>query len=257
MIGPMAPPLSQPLRAAWLGLLLLATLSPCAQAQGSGETGRQRQEMIRMIQAETLATQVETGIATLEPRVLAAMGRVPRHAFLPDPLQPYAYLPTPLPVTREQNIAAPFLVALMTHLARIGPEDKVFETGTGAGYHAAVLAELSAEVFSIEVIASLARQASETLRDLGYDRVHVRAGDGYYGWAEAAPFDVIIIKEAVNHIPVPLLRQLRPGGRLVVPLGPIDDIQSLTLVEKTSEGKLRSHRILPVKFSPLQGGERL
>ena len=257
MIVAMGSPPSHTLRGAWLGLVLLAALTPCALAQGSGETERQRQEMVRMIQAETLATEIETGIATLEPRVLDAMGRVPRHAFLPDPLRPYAYLPTPLPVTREQNIAAPFLVALMTHLARIGPEDKVFETGTGAGYHAAVLAELSAEVFSIEVIESLARQASKTLQDLGYDRVHVRAGDGYYGWAEAGPFDVIIVKEAVNHIPVPLLRQLRPGGRMVLPLGPTGDVQSLTLVEKSAEGRVRSHSVLPVKFSPLQGGERL
>lgn len=253
----MGSPPSHSVRGAWLGLLLSALAVPCAQAQDSGETDRQRQEMVRMIQAETLATEFSTGIPTLEPRVLDAMRRVPRHAFLPDQLRPYAYLPTPLPIDREQNIAAPFLVALMTHLARIGPEDKVFETGTGAGYHAAVLAELSAEVFSIEVIDSLARQASKTLQDLGYDRVHVRAGDGYYGWAEAGPFDVIIVKEAVNHIPAPLLRQLRPGGRMVLPLGPTDDTQNLTVVEKTAEGRVRSHSVLPVKFSPLQGGERL
>ena len=210
-----------------------------------------------MIQAETLATEVSTGIPKLEPRVLDAMRRVPRHAFLPDQLRPFAYLPTPLPINSEQNIAAPFLVALMTHLARIGPEDKVFETGTGAGYHAAVLAELASEVFSVEVIEFLAERARVILEDLGYGDVKVRAGDGYYGWAEAAPFDVIIVKEAVNHLPGPLLRQLRPGGRMVVPLGPADSSQILTLVEKTSEGRLRSRGILAVKFSPLQGGERL
>ena len=231
--------------------------SACAPAQESADVDRQRQEMVRIIQAETRATAPETGIATLQPKVLDAMAQVPRHAFLPPQLRPFAYLPTPLPVTEDQNIAAPFLVALMTHLADIQPDDKVFETGTGAGYHAAVLAELASEVFSVEVIEFLAGRARQILADLGYGRVQVRAGDGYYGWAEAGPFDVIIIKEAVNHLPDPLLRQLRPGGRMVVPLGPSDGNQVLTLVEKTEEGRLRSRGILAVKFSPLQGGERL
>ena len=236
--------------------LALATAAP-ALAEDPPEVRRQRLEMVRIIEAETQATSYETGISTLRPRVLEAMARVPRHAFLPVELQPFAYLPTPLPVTEDQNIAAPFLVALMTHLADVQPGDKVFETGTGAGYHAAVLAELTNEVFSVEVIEFLAQRASVILKDLGYGRVQVRAGDGYYGWAEAAPFDVIIVKEAVNHLPGPLLRQLRPGGRMVVPLGPADSSQVLTLVEKTSEGRLRSRGILAVKFSPLQGGERL
>ena len=238
---------------------VLAALASVAAAPGADaqDASRQRQEMVRMIQAETRATQAETGIASLAPEVLDAMNRVPRHAFLPFELRPYAYLPTPLPVSSEQNIAAPFLVALMTHLARVEPEDRVFETGTGAGYHAAILAELDTEVFSVEVIESLAKRATGILKDLGYDRIHVRAGDGYYGWAEAGPFDVIIVKEAVNHIPEPLLQQLRPGGRMVLPLGPTDDTQALTVVEKGQEGRLKSRRILPVKFSPLQGGERL
>ncbi len=239
-----------------LALGLVAAAAP-APAEETAEVSRQRAEMVRIIEAETRATSAETGIATLQPKVLEAIARVPRHSFLPAELRPFAYLPTPLPVTEEQNIAAPFLVALMTHLADVQPGDRVFETGTGAGYHAAVLAELASEVFSVEVIEFLARRARTILQDLGYDDVRVRAGDGYYGWAEAGPFDVIIIKEAVNHLPGPLLRQLRPGGRMVVPLGPADRNQILTLVEKTSEGRLRSRGVLPVKFSPLQGGERL
>ena len=240
-----------------LCLALAAAATSPAPADEAAEIGRQRLEMVRIVEAETRATFPETGIAALQPKVLEAMGRVPRHSFLPAELRPFAYLPTPLPVTRDQNIAAPFLVGLMTHLADVQPGDKVFETGTGAGYHAAVLAELASEVFSVEVIEFLAERARVILEDLGYGDVKVRAGDGYYGWAEAAPFDVIIVKEAVNHLPGPLLRQLRPGGRMVVPLGPADSSQILTLVEKTSEGRLRSRGILAVKFSPLQGGERL
>ena len=238
-----------------LGLVFVAPAP--APAQDSAEIRRQRLEMVRIIEAETRAAFPETGIVALQPKVLEAMAKVPRHSFLPADLRPFAYLPTPLPVTEEQNLAAPFLVALMTHLADVQPGDKVFETGTGAGYHAAVLAELASEVFSVEVIEVLARRARLILEDLGYGAVQVRAGDGYYGWAEAGPFDVIIVKEAVNHLPDPLLRQLRPGGRMVVPLGPVDSSQVLTLVVKTSEGRLRSRGILAVKFSPLQGGERL
>ncbi|MDJ0942732.1 MAG: protein-L-isoaspartate(D-aspartate) O-methyltransferase [Kiloniellales bacterium] len=247
------------LAAASLGYALALGLGPAtvAMAEEPVDADHQRQEMVRIIEAETRATAPETGISQLHPKVLEAMARVPRHAFLPDELRPFAYLPTPLPVTEDQNIAAPFLVALMTHLADIQPDDRVFETGTGAGYHAAVLAELASEVFSVEVIEFLARRADGILEDLGYGRVQVRAGDGYYGWSEAAPFDVIIVKEALNHLPDPLLRQLRPGGRMIVPLGPLDRSQVLTLVEKSSEGRLRSRGILAVKFSPLQGGERL
>ena len=244
------------LRGALILGLVFAAGAP-APAEEAVEIRRQRLEMVRIIEAETRAAFPETGIAALQPKVLEVMAKVPRHSFLPADLRPFAYLPTPLPVTAEQNLAAPFLVALMTHLADVQPGDRVFETGTGAGYHAAVLAELAAEVFSVEVIEVLAQRARVILQDLGYDAVQVRAGDGYYGWAEAGPFDVIIVKEAVNHLPDPLLRQLRPGGRMVVPLGPVDSSQTLTLVEKTSEGRLRSRGVLAVKFSPLQGGERL
>lgn len=240
-----------------IALCLLVGLPDVTLAAESVETSRQRQEMVRIVQAEAFATRGETGIAEISPKVLQAMARVPRHAFLPRALQPYAYLPTPLPVTEEQNLAAPFLVALMTHLADVNPNDRVLETGTGAGYHAAVLAEIGAEVYSVEVLAPLATRATALLKELGYSNVRVRAGDGYYGWQDAAPFDAIIVKEAVNHVPTPLLQQLKPGGRLVLPLGPSSDNQVLTLIEKAAEGRLRKQSILPVRFSPLQGGERL
>jgi protein-L-isoaspartate(D-aspartate) O-methyltransferase len=185
------------------------------------------------------------------------MGEVPRHEFVPPRLAGYAYLPQPLPVHPEQNIAAPFLVALMTHLARVEPQDRVFETGTGEGYHAAVLAKLAAEVYSVELIPELAAAASRRLAELGYGNVRVREGDGYYGWAEAAPFDVILVKEAVDHVPTPLLAQLKPDGRMVLPLGPVDGVQQLTVVRKRgSGGGYREEPVLPVRFSPLQGGER-
>jgi protein-L-isoaspartate(D-aspartate) O-methyltransferase len=217
----------------------------------------QRAQMIELIRVEALLTAAETGVDTIDDRVLAAMAEVPRHEFVPPPLAGYAYLPQPLPVHPEQNIAAPFLIALMTHLAHVEPHDRVFETGTGEGYHAAVLAKLAAEVYSVELIPELAAAAARRLAGLGYGNVRVREGDGYYGWAEAAPFDVILVKEAVDHVPSPLLAQLKPDGRMVLPLGPVDGVQQLTVVRRRgSGGGYREEQVLPVRFSPLQGGER-
>jgi protein-L-isoaspartate(D-aspartate) O-methyltransferase len=145
----------------------------------------------------------------------------------------------------------------MTHLAEVRPDDVVFETGTGEGYHAAVLSKLAAHVYSVEVIEPLAGYAARILKELGYSNVDVLAGDGYYGWSEHAPYDAIVIKEAIDHLPQPLLNQLKRGGRMVIPLGPATGPQFLTLVRKDEAGKLHEDRIMPVRFSPLQGGERL
>jgi protein-L-isoaspartate(D-aspartate) O-methyltransferase len=216
----------------------------------------QRTEMVRLVQKEARLVAEITGIAEIGPRVLAAMDEVPRHAFVPEPLVPYAYLPLPLLIHPEQRLAAPFLVALMTHLAEVGPGQRILETGTGEGYHAAVLAQLAAEVYSVELIPELAREATRRLSALGYGNVRVREGDGYYGWREAAPFDAIIVKEAVDHVPGALLAQLRPGGRLVLPLGPLRGRQELTVVYKGADGSRREKHILPVRFTPFQGGER-
>ena len=240
-----------------LPVSMLGLLAGAAVAQPEFDPAELRGMMVEQIRIETLLTARETGVDTIDERVLAALREVPRHEFVPPALERYAYLPTPLPVHPEQNIAAPFLVALMTHLAEIQPEDRVFETGTGEGYHAAVLARLAAGVWSVEVLPELATAASERLAAMGLDHVHVREGDGYFGWPEAAPFDAIIVKEAVDHIPPPLLAQLAPGGRMVLPLGPLDGSQRLTVVHKLADGGHRERRLLPVRFSPLQGGERI
>jgi protein-L-isoaspartate(D-aspartate) O-methyltransferase len=175
------------------------------------------------------------GVPGIEGQVLDVMARVPRHRFVPVPLRPLAYLDRPLPVGQGQNIAQPYIIALMTSLARIGPGDVVFETGTGAGYHAAVLAELADRVYSVEVIEPLAMRAARLLGDMGYANVETHIGDGYFGW----------------------LKQLKPGGRLIAPIGPLHDTQNLTLVEKGTNGDLKTTNVLEVRFSPLQGGERI
>ncbi|MCE2510575.1 MAG: protein-L-isoaspartate(D-aspartate) O-methyltransferase [Alphaproteobacteria bacterium] len=199
----------------------------------------------------------ETGVTVLDRRVLAAITHVPRHHFVPVHLKTFAYSDVPLPLGHGQNIATPFLIALMTDLARIGENDVVFETGTGAGYHAAILAELGRQVYSVEVVAPLAGKASAVLRKLGYGNVETRIADGYFGWEERGPFDAIIVKEAVDHVPVPLLNQLKPGGRMVIPVGPADGFQELFVIEKDLQGVLRKRSVLPVRFSPLQGGSRI
>jgi protein-L-isoaspartate(D-aspartate) O-methyltransferase len=239
----------------WLRWALVIAVVGAAPAVAD-ELAAERAEMLRRVEIETLMLSGETGIAEIDPRILAAMGDVPRHAFVPEPLRPYAYRPHPLPVGHEQNIAAPLLVALMTQLVAPEAGDVVFETGTGAGYHAAVLSRLAAEVYSVEVVAPLAERATRILKELGYDNVFVREGDGYFGWAAKGPYDAMVIKEAIDHVPPPLLGQLKPGGRMVIPLGREGGPQYLTLVTKDAAGKVTERRIMPVRFSPLQGGER-
>jgi protein-L-isoaspartate(D-aspartate) O-methyltransferase len=229
---------------------------PLAAEAPQPDFAARRALMVRLVQEEARLAAGITGVAEIDPRVLAAMGEVPRHEFVPAPLVPYAYLPTPLPVHPEQRLAAPFLVALMTHLAQVGPGQRVLETGTGEGYHAAVLVRLGAEVYSVELIPELARDAARRLADLGYAGVRVREGDGYEGWPEAAPLDAIVVKEAVDVVPRPLLAQLKPGGRLVLPLGPLEGVQQLTVVIKGADGSYRERRVLPMRFTPFQGGER-
>jgi protein-L-isoaspartate(D-aspartate) O-methyltransferase len=225
-------------------------------ALGQANDTAARNEMVRIIEMETMMLSAETGIAEIDSRVLDAMRVVPRHAFVPEALRAYAYGNHPLPVGHEQNIAAPFLAALMTHLADVEAGDVVFETGTDVGYQSALLANLGADVYSVEVVAPLADQAARLLKELGYDHVYVQESDGYYGWAAHAPFDAIIVKEAIDHVPPPLLGQLKRGGRLVMPLGPSGGPQYLTVVTKGVDGKVSERHIMPVRFSPLQGGER-
>lgn len=182
--------------------------------------------------------------------VLRAMGKVPRHEFVPEARVSEAYEDYPLPIGFEQTISQPYIVAAMTELLRLEPGDRVLEVGTGSGYQAAVLAELAAEVYSIEIIPPLGREAGERLKRLGYKNVHVRVGDGYLGWPEQAPFDAVIVTCAPDHVPAPLVEQLKVGGRMCIPVGDAGD-QQLYLLTKTPAGKLATETIFPVRFVPL------
>ncbi|GBD44086.1 Protein-L-isoaspartate O-methyltransferase [bacterium HR40] len=239
-----------------LGLPAWLLVSPAGAAIETADFAEQRAAMVRMVQLEAAMVADETGIGELDPRVLAAMREVPRHLFLPEPLWPYAYAPQPLPVHPEQNLAAPFIAALMLHLGEIREQDRVFETGTDVGYQAALAARLARRVYSVELLPELAEWARGRLAALGVTNVEVREGDGFYGWPEEAPFDVILVKEAVSAPPEPLVTQLATGGRLVAPVGSTMAEQWLSVGRKEASGRLRLRRVLPVRFSPLQGGER-
>jgi len=189
--------------------------------------------------------------APIDDRVLAAMARVPRHAFVPPAQSTEAYDNRPLSIGYGQTISQPYIVALMTALADPKPSDRVLEIGTGSGYQAAVLAQLAGHVHSIEIIEPLAAQASQRLRT--YRNVRTRVGDGYYGWKEAAPFDAIVVTAAADSVPPPLVAQLKPGGRMVIPVGTSFFTQSLLLVTKDARGRVRTQSILPVRFVPLTG----
>jgi protein-L-isoaspartate(D-aspartate) O-methyltransferase len=181
---------------------------------------------------------------------------VPRHEFVPEDLRGEAYADGPLPIGYGQTISQPFIVALMTDLLRVGPDDTVLEVGTGSGYQAAVLAHLVRRVYTIEIVPDLAESATARLRRLGYGRVvTTRTGDGYYGWEEAAPFDAIVVTAASSHIPPSLIRQLKPGGRMVIPVGAPFALQHLVLIERNAtDGRVTTRQVLPVSFVPLTGG---
>lgn len=185
-----------------------------------------------------------------DQRVLAAMRSVPRHEFVPEEFRTYAYEDSALPIGQLQTISQPYIVALMTQLADVKQGDRVLEIGTGSGYQAAVLAELTHEVYTIEILEPLATQAEATLRRLGYDRIHGRTGDGYAGWPEAAPFDAILVTAAAPKVPRPLLEQLTVGGRLVIPVGQHE--QELKVITKQPAGFAEA-RVIPVRFVPMKG----
>jgi protein-L-isoaspartate(D-aspartate) O-methyltransferase len=186
---------------------------------------------------------------------LSAMRAVPRHEFVPAEVRDLAYGDHPLPIGYEQTISQPYVVAFMTEQLRARPGMKVLEVGTGSGYQAAVLAEIGCDVYTIEIVEPLAVTAAATLARLGYDRVHVRHGDGYRGWPEEAPFDAVIVTAAADEIPPKLLEQLAPRGRLVMPVGPRDGVQYLMLVEKAASGRTTQRTLLPVRFVPLIEGK--
>ena len=186
-----------------------------------------------------------------DPDVLRAMAAVPRHAFVPQDYLDQAYENHPLPIGYGQTISQPYIVAWMTELLALQPGDKVLEIGTGSGYQAAVLSRLVKEVYTVEILPPLGEEAARRLKDLGYSNVRVRIGDGYEGWIEAAPFDIILVTAAPEKVPAPLLDQLRTGGRMVIPVGPIHQVQSLQIIEKDSRGRIHTRDMLPVQFVPL------
>ncbi len=206
------------------------------------------------IRAEVSETRGHTGRAVLSPRVLEAFAAVPRHAFLPGALRPAAYINRPLPIGHGQTISQPYIVALMTELLETKAEDVVLEIGTGSGYQAALLARLVCQVYTLEIVAPLARRASERLRDMGLGNVEVRQGDGHEGWPEHAPFDAIIVTAAAPEVPPALIEQLKPGGRMLIPLGPRYGGQELQLLRKDTDGRVSRETVLPVVFVPLTGG---
>jgi protein-L-isoaspartate(D-aspartate) O-methyltransferase len=195
----------------------------------------------------------ELGFDQLSPAVLNALRSVPRHRFVPAEQRPRAYENRPLPIGYGQTISQPLIVAAMTELLGVEPGDRVFELGTGSGYQAAVLAEMGVEVYSVEIVPELGARAREVLDGLGYDRVHTRIGDGYLGWPEFAPFDAIVVTAASDHIPPPLIRQLKPGGRMLIPIGNRYLTQKLVRVAKDQDGKVHTQEMLPVAFVPLTG----
>jgi protein-L-isoaspartate(D-aspartate) O-methyltransferase len=205
---------------------------------------REREAMVRR--------QIEArGVSN--PQTLEAMRKVPRHLFVPPEHRGQAYADHPLPIGLGQTISQPYIVGLMTELARPDPKDVVLEVGTGSGYQAAVLAQIVKTVYTVEILQQLGDQARERFEQLGHTNLVSKVADGYYGWEEHAPFDAIVVTAAAEHIPPPLVRQLKPGGVMIIPVGSRFQVQTLMLVEKTSDGKTSSRSLIPVRFVPLLG----
>ncbi len=212
-----------------------------------------RQQMVAEVVADAVFLTSQLGKAALDSRVIEVMGRIPRHEFVPVELQAYSYINSPLPVGYGKTVSQPFIIALMTDLLEPRPGDTVLEVGAGVGYQAAILSELVKQVYSIDIIEELALETRRRLERLGYRNVEISVGNGYYGWSEHAPFDKIIVTAAPDLIPPPLIAQLRPGGRMVIPTG-IPDRQQLMVLEKSADGKLATREVLPVRFSELEEG---
>jgi protein-L-isoaspartate(D-aspartate) O-methyltransferase len=210
-----------------------------------------RRHMVEVIAIHTELAADELGKAALDARVMAAMETVPRHAFVPEPLMVHAYQDTPLPIGFNKTISQPFIVALMTDLLSPQADEVVLEVGTGLGYQAAVLSQLARQVWSVEVIEEFAREAETLLGGLGYANVGIHTGDGSRGWAEHAPFDKIMVTSAAVEPPEALLEQLKPGGRMVLPIGR-PDAQRLTIVDRDEAGQFRFEKHIPVRFSELE-----
>lgn len=208
---------------------------------------------MRDVEGDVRRTSAYLGTNRLDTAVMRALRVVPRERFVPETLSRQAYGNHPLPIGKGQTISQPYIVAVMSQLIAIKPGDRVYELGTGSGYQAAVLAEMGAEVYTVEIVPELAQRAAGVLADLGYTKVRVRQGDGYLGWPEAAPFDAVIVTAAGPEIPQPLVDQLRVGGRLAMPLGSATENQTLIVATKRADGGLDQRDVLPVRFVPITG----
>ncbi|MFP4373290.1 MAG: protein-L-isoaspartate(D-aspartate) O-methyltransferase [Spirochaetaceae bacterium] len=227
-----------------VSLLVLFIAGVAAAGLGQDDRAGERRRMVeRHIAAEGISNEA----------VLAAMRAVPRHEFVPSEHRGRAYANRPLPIGHGQTISQPYVVAYMTEVLELEEDDRVLEIGAGSGYQAAVLAEIAEAVYTIEIVEALARTARRRLERLGYDNVEVTQGDGYFGRPEHAPFDAIIVTAAAGHIPSPLVEQLRPGGRMVIPVGPVYAVQNLILVTKDHDGEVGTEQLLPVRFVPMTG----
>lgn len=232
-------------------LLLVAVATPAQWATAENNEHPRAEERKRMVEEQIKARGVTT------ESVLEAMTVVPRHRYVPEQSQSAAYADRPLPIGHGQTISQPYIVALMTELLQVEPGQKILEIGTGSGYQAAVLAAITPHVYTIEIVEELAESGREALVEVAeLNPEQVRAGDGYFGWEEEAPFDGIIVTAAADHVPPPLIEQLRPGGRMVIPVGPVLGTQRLVVVQKDEEGRVTTESTLPVRFVPLTGGPR-
>ena len=231
-------------------LAFVSTLDDTVLAQ-QDRWAEERAAMVRTIQAHAALLPKAAMADGISTAILDVMGKAPRHTFVPGRVEGKAYADAPLPIGYGQTISQPFIVALMTHLIGANPDATVLEIGTGSGYQAAVLSPLVKAVCTIEIVPGLGETAARRLKDLGYDNVQTKIGDGYFGWPECGPFDGILVTAAAGHVPPPLVKQLKPGGRMVIPVGSVFGPQFLTLVQKTSGGQITTRQLLPVSFVPL------
>ncbi len=214
---------------------------------------QRRAEMLATIDRMVAQTRQELDREHLGPAVRNAFAKVPRHELVPEALRRRAYFNEPLPIGFGQTISQPYIVAIMTELLELEAGDRVLEVGTGSGYQAAVLAEIVQQVYSIEIVPELAERARNDLARLGYTNIELRLGDGYFGWADASPFDGIVVTAAASHVPPPLVRQLKPGAKMIIPVGRSFFVQQLILVEKSEDNEVSSRLVMPVRFVPLTG----
>ncbi len=233
-----------------------ALFAPVFSASAAGpDFDKQRARLVETLRKDAIDFVPQIGKSGLSVRVLEALGKVERHLFIPKRFQSMAYANHAVSIGKGQTISQPFIVALMTHLAQTKPDHKVLEIGTGSGYQAAILSLLVRKVCSIEIIKSLADEAAQRLAKLGYKNVSVRAGDGYKGWKECGPFDSVVVTAALDHVPDPLIDQLKVGGRIVMPVGESRGVQELQVIEKTGPDQTRTKKIIPVVFVPFTRGQ--